>query len=214
MSQSSTQQVLDQLNWRYAVKKFDPTRKIDPETWYALEQSLILTPSSYGLQPWKFIVITDAAIKDQLPALSWNQTQPRDCSHMVAFAAKRTIDEDHIAQHMTNVVATRNLPPGAMDAYKKILNENVGKMSSHLEWNTRQVYIALGQFMTAAAMLGVDTCPMEGIHPAGYDRILELENSEFTTVVACAAGYRHPDDSQASAAKVRFAADEVVIHLS
>ncbi len=210
MTKISTEQLLDQLNWRYAVKRFDPTRKLDAATWQALEQALLLTPSSYGLQPWKFVVITDPAIKSQLPAISWNQKQPQDCSHMVVLAAKESMDADYVDEYMSTVIDTRGLPKDAMNGYRKILVSTIEKMDTHLDWNARQVYIALGQLMMAAAMLGVDTCPMEGISAADYDQLLGLSGTGYTSVVACAVGYRHPDDVQAEAKKVRFSAEQLV----
>jgi nitroreductase len=207
------QQVLDQLQWRYAVKRFDPSRRLPDATWDTLQQSLILTPSSYGLQPWKFIVITDETIKSQLPALSWNQNQPKDCSHMTVFAARKTMDANYVDSFMTSVQSTRELPNGAMDGYRNVLVRTIEQMDSHLDWNARQVYIALGQLMVTAAMLGVDTCPMEGILHQEYDRLLGLEGSEYTTIVGCAVGYRHPEDPQADAKKVRFSVQEMITRL-
>lgn len=206
-------QLLAQLNWRYAVKRFDPTRRVDDPTWQALEQSLILTPSSYGLQPWKFIVICDDKIKAALPAISWNQMQPRDCSHMVVFAARRSMDAPYIDNYMTSITNVRELPAGKMDGYRNVLVKTVAKMESHLDWNARQVYIALGQLMVAAAVLGVDTCPMEGILAAEYDKLLGLEDSDYTSIVGCAVGYRHPEDREATAKKVRFNADEIIVRI-
>ena len=210
MSEISTKVLLDRLQWRYAVKRFDASRQLDESTWQALEQALVLTPSSYGLQPWKFLVITDQEVKDKLPAISWNQQQPRDCSHMVVLAARRIMDTEFIDRYMQSVVEARDLKPGAMDGYRNTLVGLVGGMEDHLDWNARQVYIALGQLMVAAALVGVDTCPMEGIDPAAYDELLGLQDSEFTCVVGCAVGYRHPEDGQAHAAKVRYPAQELV----
>ncbi|GIW97255.1 MAG: NAD(P)H-dependent oxidoreductase [Pirellulaceae bacterium] len=213
MATIAPEQLIEQLEWRYAVKRFDPDRRIDEATWAALERCLILTPSSYGLQPWRFIVITDPDVKAQLPALSWGQKQPQDCSHMVVLAARKTMDAEYIQRYMQSVVQTRELPPDAMQGYQRVLVSTVEKIDSHLDWNARQVYIALGQLMVGAAMLGVDTCPMEGIDPAGYDRLLGLAETDYTTVVGCAVGYRHPDDAQANAAKVRFSADELITRI-
>jgi nitroreductase len=213
MPEIDPSQLLEQLEWRYAVKRFDPQRKLDATTWSALEQAMVLTPSSYGLQPWKFIVITDQRVKDQLPAMSWNQKQPQDCSHMVVMAARKTMDVAHIDRYMNSVVTTRSLEDGAMDGYRKTLVGIVEKMPNHLDWNARQVYIALGQLMVSAAMLGVDTCPMEGIDTAAFDELLGLSDTEFTTVVGCAVGYRHPDDVQATAAKVRFSRADLLVEL-
>ncbi|MCA9126829.1 MAG: NAD(P)H-dependent oxidoreductase [Planctomycetales bacterium] len=203
--------LIESLRWRYATKRFDASKKIDAETWQQLQSSLVLTPSSYGLQPWKFLVITDEAVKSQLPAISWNQLQPKDCSHMVVFAARKTVDEEYINRFIQTVVSTRELPADAMNGYRDILVATTAKMESHLDWNSRQVYIALGQFMMAAALLQVDTCPMEGILPEKYDALLGLTDTEYTTVVACAAGYRHEADQQAAAKKVRFSDNELVV---
>jgi nitroreductase len=208
MREISSTQLLTQLNWRYAVKRFDPTRTIDDATWQAIEQAMILTPSSYGLQPWKFVVVTDKAIKAQLPAISWNQKQPEDCSHMVVLAAKESMDSAYVDTFMQSVVTTRGLPEDAMSGYRKVLVSTIEKMESHLDWNARQVYIALGQLLMAAAMLGVDTCPMEGIVSTEYDKVLGLSGSGYTTIVACAVGYRHPEDKVAK--KVRFEPSNII----
>ncbi len=213
MPEITPQHLLQQLQWRYAVKKFDPTRTIPDETWQALEQSLILAPSSYGLQPWKFLVITSPEVKSKLPAISWNQQQPQDCSHMVVLAVRQNMDADYIDRYMETVTQVRGLEPGAMDGYRKVLVSTVDKMETHVDWNARQVYIALGQLMVAAAMLGIDTCPMEGISPPAYDDLLGLSGSDYTTLVGCAVGYRHPDDPQSQASKVRFSAGELVQRL-
>lgn len=216
MTTLSPDTLLTQLNWRYATKKFDATRKIAPELWSALEKSLVLTPSSFGLQPWKFIVVTDAAVKQQLVPVSWNQTQPADCSHHVVFAAKTALGEQDVDTFLDSIVAARGGSKDALQGYRDMMTGFAGKAAQEgwlREWAIRQVYIALGNFMTCAAVLGVDTCPMEGIAPAEYNKILGLEGAGFATVVACAAGYRADDDKYAALAKVRFPASEIVQHI-
>ena len=208
--------LLAQLNWRYATKKFDATKKIAPALWAALEKSLILTPSSFGLQPWKFIVITNAEAKQKLVPVSWGQTQPADCSHHVVFAARTTLGEKEVDGFLDSIVATRGGTTEALKGYRDMMTGFAGKAAKEgwlREWAVRQVYIALGNFMTSAAVLGVDTCPMEGIEPANYDKILGLEGTEFATVVACSAGYRADDDKYASLAKVRFPASDMIRHI-
>ena len=208
--------LLAQLNWRYATKKFDATRKIAPELWAALEKALILTPSSFGLQPWKFIVITDAAVKKKLVPVSWNQTQPADCSHHVVFAVRTALGEKDVDTFLDSIVAARGGTKDALKGYRDMMTGFADKAAKEgwlREWAIRQVYIALGNFMTCAAVLGVDTCPMEGLVPAEYDKILGIEGTEFATVVACAAGYRAGDDKYAQLAKVRFPASEVIHHI-
>lgn len=207
-------QLVDSYNWRYAVKKFDSTKRIDSETWTAIEKSLVLTPSSFGLQPWKFIVISSPENKAKLPAISWNQTQPGDCSHMVVFAARKALDEAYLDAFLASTAKMRNVPVESLAGYRKvILGFLQGTAGRHLAWSCNQTYIALGQLLASAAMLGVDACPMEGIVAAEYDRLLGLDGSDYTTVVGCALGFRHTDDHYAAQPKVRFDASEMISHL-
>ena len=214
MSNVTTEGLLQQLNWRYAVKSFDASRKLTDDAWSALEQSMVLAPSSFGLQPWLFIVITDSDIKAQLPAISWGQSQPKDCSHMVILASRRSLDEAYVDTFLDSVVKLRGGEVSKLNGYRSVMLTSIEKQRDELlQWNTYQVYIALGQLMTAAAMLGVDTCPMEGIEKPAYDKLLGLEGSDYTTIVGCAVGYRHPEDKYAAARKVRFTSDDVVKHV-
>jgi nitroreductase len=201
------------LNWRYAVKTFAASRRIDPTTWAALENSLVMSPSSYGLQPWKFLVITDAALRAELRPHSWNQSQITDCSHLVVFLAKREITAADLDQLIGAISTARAVPPEQLGFYREMMQKDLlhGPRSQHIErWASNQVYIALGTFMTAAALLGVDTCPIEGFSPAEYDRILGLDSSPYRSCVVCAAGYRDPSDKYAGLAKVRYAASELI----
>ena len=207
--------LLQQLNWRYATKRFDPNRPVPAATWAALEQSLVLAPSSFGLQPWKFLVVATPTLRQQLRAASWGQSQVTDASHYVVFTGLRTTTEADVDRFLQCQSQVRGASLESMAGYRKVLVDFLAKgwASKDLAaWNARQAYIALGQFMTAAAMLGVDTCPMEGIDMNGYDRVLGLDGTRYTTLCACAAGYRAADDKYATAAKVRFPLAEVVEH--
>ena len=208
--------LVGQLNWRYATKRFDVHRKISPGDWNALEQALILSPSSFGLQPWKFIVITQQAKKDALVPLSWKQTQPAECSHFVVFTVKTGLDTAYVDKFVDRTVSLRGGSADALAGYRGIIVGSLDKAraAGFLDtWQTHQVYIALGQFMASAALMGIDTCPMEGIVPEDYDRELGLIGTGFKTVVACAAGFRAADDKYASLPKVRFPAADVVKHI-
>lgn len=201
------------LNWRYAVKTFDPTRRIDAATWASLENSLVMSPSSYGLQPWKFLVVADAALRTELRPHSWNQSQITDASHLVVFLAKREIGAADLDRLIEATSAVRGVPSEQLGFYRDMMQKDLidGPRSQQIErWASNQVYIALGTFMTAAALLGVDTCPIEGFSPADYDRILGLESSPYRSCVVCAAGYRDASDKYAGLAKVRYAASELV----
>jgi nitroreductase len=203
--------VLAQLRWRYATKKFDPARTIPPEVWAALEQALVLTPSSYGLQPWKFFVVTDPAIKARLPVHSWGQRQPADCSHMVVLAIKADLKEADIDRHLARVAEVRGQTVESLGGYKRVMMGSLTDPPFDVnDWAARQVYIALGQFMACAAVLGIDTCPMEGIDPTKYDDVLGIGAQGYRTVVACPAGYRAADDKYAQVPKVRFRTEDVI----
>jgi nitroreductase len=172
---------------------------------------MVLAPSSFGLQPWRFIVVTDPSIKEQMPAISWGQSQPKECSHMVVLGVRRTLDAEYVDRFLESVVITRGGQKDKLEGYRSVMLSSIESRNERLiEWNSYQVYIALGQLMTAAAMLGIDTCPMEGIERQAYDKLLGLVDSDYTTAVGCAVGYRHPDDKYANAKKVRFASSDVV----
>ena len=211
----STTELLASLRWRYAVKSFDGNRSIATDTWDALEQALVLTPSSYGLQPWKFLVINDTALKAELRTHSWNQSQITDCSHLVVLLAKRSIDSSDLERLIQATAHTRSIEASGLEGYKGMMQRDLveGPRSQTIgTWASNQVYIALGNLMTAAALLGIDTCPIEGFSPPDYDRILGLENSPYRSTVVCPCGYRCADDKYAALAKVRYPLSELIEH--
>ena len=215
MSPVSGESIHAQLKWRYATKKFDPNRKISAADWRVLEQVLVLAPSSFGMQPWKFFVVTNPKLKEQLPAVSWGQSQPKDCSHMVVLAARFPTESSDIDRLVQRTSEVRNVSPDSLAGFQKMLSGCLANGSiGTIEWSAKQVYIALGQLMTCAAMMGIDTCPMEGINPEKYDEILGIRAHGYTTCVGCALGYRADDDKYASLAKVRYKTEEVITELS
>jgi nitroreductase len=211
---SAGQTVLQQLSWRYATKVFDSTKKISAEDWETLETAIIHAPSSFGLQPWKFVVVTTQSVKDQLPQAAWGQSQPRDCSHFVVIAARKTTDPDYVQKLIDTTSTIQGVPASALDGYKQaILGKTTGMKNGHLEWNSRQCYIALGFLLETSALMGIDACPMEGIVQDKMDELLGLSGGEYTSTVACALGYRSNQDKYAAARKVRYSASDVVQHI-
>lgn len=202
------------LSWRYATKLFDKEKTIAEELWQTIENSLILTPSSFGLQPWKFIVITDQDLKQQLLEHSWNQRQIVDCSHLVVLAAHAPITEKELDAFISHTLEIRGGEREDLQMYRDLMGGFVSRMDEQqlTVWAKNQVYIALGQLMTTAAVLGIDTCPMEGIIPAAYDEVLGLKDSNYHTTVACPMGYRSPEDKYASLAKVRYPKHQLIQH--
>ena len=208
----TTPELLDALNWRYATKAFDASQIIPAETWSALEESLVLTPSSFGLQPWKFLVIQDKALRESLVPHAWGQRQVADCSHLVVMTVKKSLSVADIDAFLTRIVEVRGGTADALLGYRKMMlgSHDQGFMST--DWAKKQAYIALGQFMAACALLKIDTCPMEGFVGAKFDEILGLEAQGMTTAVLCPAGYRSADDKYAVIPKVRFAAKDMIEH--
>lgn len=214
MKPVSNEVVLNQLQWRYATKKFDPARAISEEDWSTLEQSLVLTPSSFGLQPWRFIVITDPAVKEKLLHATWGQRQVADGSHVIVFAIRQNISAEDIDKFVARTAEVRGVTVEALSGFRKSMIGALHGGSIDLNhWASLQVYIALGQFMATAAMMGIDTCPMEGIDPAKYDALLGLRQQGYATSVVCVAGHRSADDKYAKLPKVRFKADDVVVRI-
>jgi nitroreductase len=207
------ERLVSRLRWRYSVKKFDRARKIAPEEWRALEDALVLSASSYGLQPWKFVVITDPATREQLLPLSYNQAQIVDCSHLVVFCIKRALSAADIDAHVKRMAEVRGVAVDALARFRSGVVADLvegARAWSINTWAANQVFIALGNFMTSAALLGVDTCPMEGFEPAKYDALLGLGKRGLASTVVCAAGYRSPDCKYSTFKKVRFPNDQVI----
>ncbi len=204
--------VLTQLKWRYATKKFDPMKAIAPELWAKLEEATTLAPSSYGLQAWKFLVITDPAVRKQLHAVSWNQPQIVEASHLVVFAAKNPPTPADVERHIARTMEVRGLTVDALDGFKQKMLGSLSRMTeteAHA-WAARQCYIALGVFLSSCALTGVDACPMEGFQNPEYDEILGLKLRGYASVVIATAGYRSANDAAAKLAKSRYVVDEVI----
>lgn len=201
------------LNWRYATKRFDSAKKIPAADWEVLQKSLVMAPSSYGLQPWKFLIVQNPEIRVQLKAQSWNQSQVTDCSHYVVLTTKSTMTVDDIDRYIRRIVEVRGVAVESLEGFKKgMVGDLVNGARSQVipGWSQRQAYIAMGFVLETAALLKIDACPMEGLDASAYDRILGLEGSSFRTVAAVALGYRHAEDPLATFKKVRFADEHVV----
>ncbi|HMO66203.1 MAG TPA: NAD(P)H-dependent oxidoreductase, partial [Verrucomicrobiota bacterium] len=186
---------------------------IPADLWDALEETLVLTPSSFGLQPWHFLVLTDRALREQLVPHAWGQRQVADCSHFIVMAIRKDLGTAEIDALLARITEVRGTPVEQLAGYRKMMVGSLveGPGASQInEWAARQVYIALGNFMTAAALAGVDTCPMEGFEPARFDEILGLSARGLGSVVCCAAGYRSAADKYSALPKVRYPRAQVV----
>ena len=210
-SSVSGETILSALNWRYATKKFDSTKKLTGEQWNVLQEALRLAASSYGLQPWKFVVVSDAAKKEALVPDAWGQSQVADCSHLVVICAKKTMHENDVDKLMAATAEQRGADATSLDGYKGMI---VGGLSARTPewiaaWNARQCYVPLGFLLEAAALMQIDACPMEGLVPEKFDEQLGLTGSDYTATVMCALGFRADDDKYADLAKVRYDISDV-----
>lgn len=203
-------EIIDNLNLRYAVKIFDKTLTISEKDWSIIEDALILTPSSFGLEPWKFLVITNKELKKELKNFSFNQTQIEDCSHLLVLCAKKYIDNEYIKKCMQNIAKVRNVDISTLNKYKEVISSSIMQKEDHLNYTTNQTFIALGNILTVAAMLKIDSCPIGGFISEEYDRILKIPDG-FTSSVVCTFGYRNKDDKYAKLAKVRQSKKELII---
>ncbi len=210
----ATESLLAQMRWRYACKKFDPTRRIEPATWSALEAALVLSPSSYGLQPWKFVVVETPSVREQLLPASWNQRQVVDASHLVVLCIQKHFGAAGVDRFVQRMAEVKGVAPESLDKFRAMMVRDVaeGPRSWKVnDWAANQVFIALGNLLTCAAVLSVDACPIEGFEPAKYDQLLGLATQGLASTVVCALGYRAADDKYAAQPKVRFAAADVIL---
>ena len=214
MKPVNNETIVKQLNWRYATKQFDPNRKVPVADWQTLEDALVLSPSSFGLQPWKFFVIDNPAIRAKLRAAAWNQPQVSDASHLVVFAVRREFTAGDVARHVRRTAHVRNVPVESLDGFKTAMLGTLARPADEIaKWTQRQVYIALGNFLNTAALLGIDACPMEGFENDRVNQILGLSDQGYHALAFAAVGYRAEEDGYARAPKVRYAAEEVIAHV-
>lgn len=213
MSRVDNEVIHNQMNWRYACKKFDTTKKIREADWNVLLESLRLTASSYGLQPWKFIVVQSPETRQQLLPASYNQSPTVEASHFVVLTYKEKLDVEHIERFVDQNAKVRGVDVASLVKFRDMMVRDLvhGPRSETINWwAQRQTYIAMGSMLTTAALMEIDTLPMEGINQAEFDKILKLEGTGYKTIAAIACGYRSADDKYQFIKKVRFDLNDVV----
>jgi len=204
--------IIDDLNWRYATKKYDSEKKISAKDFEIICESLRLAPSSYGLQPLKYFVIDDKSTREKLLPLAYNQPQITDASHLIVLCSFSKITPIIIKNYLELMSEVRNEP---FSNYEKF-GENMQKTFANLsetatsEWTIRQAYIALGQVMHTCANLRIDATPMEGFDKAAFDKALNLTSNNLQSVLLLALGYRSPEDKLSSLPKVRKHLSEII----
>ena len=207
--------LLEALKWRYATKAFEADKKVPQEQVDQILEAGNLAPTSYGLQPFKFVVVENKPLQEQLVPHSYDQNQVAEASHLIVIAVRTDIDVDYVNDYASRIESARELPEGAVEGYRNMMVGSVSGMSDSDKktWSTKQAYIALGMMLAEAASLGIDSCPMEGFLPDQYDAVLGLTEQKLRSVVLLPIGYRSESDKNQHAKKVRWALSEIVVKL-
>lgn len=197
--------LLEDLNWRYATKKYDPSRKISQDNLDILLEAVRLSPSSYGLLPYKVLLIESSEVRERLKPYSWNQSQITDASHLLVFCSFKEITDTYIDQYTELIEDTRSLEKGQLQGFSNFVKVKIKEKSitEQAEWNARQTYIALGMLLQSSASLRIDATPMEGFEPEKYNEILGLNDKNLNATLVCALGYRSEEDANQHLKKVR-----------
>jgi nitroreductase len=206
-------QFIKDANWRYATKKFDASKKISTEDFETLKEAIRLTASSYGLQPYKVLIIENPEVRAQLQPVSWGQSQIVDASHLVVFANVIGFGEAEIDATINNMATTRNLPLEALQGYGDFMKSKLVDLPEEVKntWTSKQTYLALGNLLNAAAELKIDVTPMEGFEPEKYNEILGLDKLGLNASLVATVGYRHEEDATQHYAKVRKSNEELFV---
>ncbi len=207
--------IKDKLNWRYATKKFDDSKKLSKEKIEVLKQAFNLTPTSYGLQTMKLVIVSDDKTKSKLVNLCYGQEQVENASHVLAICIQTNVNDKDVNDYFDNIISIRKTSEIVLSKYRKELKDFINsKTKTQIEdWCINQAYIVLGNLMTVCAVEGIDACPMEGFLPDKVDELLELEKHNLKSVLLLPVGYRAEDDMFADLKKVRKDLSETIIEL-
>ncbi|WP_395044984.1 NAD(P)H-dependent oxidoreductase [Flavobacterium sp.] len=208
-------QFIKDANWRYATKQFDSTKKVSKTDLDTLKEAIRLSSSSYGLQPYKVLIIENSDLREQLQPASWGQSQIVDASHIIVFANTINIGNAEIDTYFKNLIETRNIPSEAIQGYSDFMKSKINNLSEDAKntWTSKQAYLALGNLLNAASELKIDVTPMEGFEPSKYNEILGLTKLGLNATVIAAIGYRHEDDATQNYAKVRKSNEDLFNNL-
>ena len=207
--------ILEKLNWRYATKKFDSSKKVSKENLETLLDAANLTASSYGLQPYEIYVIEDADTRTKLRAASYDQSQITDASYVIVLANKPTFDGTMIDDYINNIMKIRGLSKEDLEGFSQTMKSTLLDLPDAYKntWTSNQAYIVLGNLMTIAAEMEIDTCPMEGFDKAQYNEILGLTDKGLNAAVVLAVGYRSTEDDTQNYPKVRYSKEQIITHI-
>ena len=207
--------IIENLKWRYAVKKFDDSKILAEEKINILKDAFNLTATSYGLQPYKLVVLSNKKTQNQLVKHSWNQQQIGQASHLFIITVPKQISTIEVDEYFKLVQEIRNTPDNIIEPFKKMLSNSISNKSDEelFHWMKNQAYLALGNLMTVAANEKIDSCPMEGFSPEKYDEVLGLDSLNLKSVLVLAVGIRAEDCFIKDLQKVRKKPEDIIIDL-
>lgn len=206
---------LDHQNWRYATKKFDAAKKITTEDLNTLKEAIRLSSSSYGLQPYKVIIVENPELRAKIQPSAWGQSQIVEASHLIVFANETNIGDSAINSYLKNISEIRNTPIEALNGYGDFMKSKILSLPEDAKniWTAKQTYLALGNLLNAAAELKIDATPMEGFVPDEVNEILGLDKLGLNATLIATLGYRHDEDTTQHYKKVRKSNEELFITL-
>jgi hypothetical protein len=208
-------EILEALNWRYATKTFDNQAYLSQNQIDLLKQAFNLTPTSYGLQPLKLIVISDKSLQERLCEVSFNQPQVKTASHLMVICIEKPINKAFIKKHFELVKEIRRTPDSVLKPFRDFLIDDFSKKNEEQldKWAVNQAYLALGNMLTTCALQQIDACPMEGFLPDKYSEILNINHENLKPVLVLPVGIRDEKDEFSTFKKVRRPLEEVVIEM-
>ena len=206
---------IESLNWRYATKKFDSNRMIPEEDIQILLDATRLSASSFGLQPYHVFVVTNKELRTQLKTASWGQSQVTDSSHVLVFANKTSFGAELIDNYLKDVSETREIPMEGLQGYGDFMKSKLVDLpdADKESWAAKQTYLAVGNLLSAAGALQIDTCPMEGFEAETYNELLGLNKKGLTATVVVPPGYRSEEDETQHYKKVRQSKETLFTHI-
>lgn len=206
---------IEKLQWRYATKRFDSSKTLSEEKLDILKETFNLTATSYGLQPLKLVIVSNAQLKEQMMPFTYNQPQVRDASHVLILCIEKNIDETFILKHFKRVEGQRNTPRTILEPFEKALIENFSEKQTPeiRQWMANQLYLTLGALLTVCAIENIDACPIEGFEPKEYDKLLGLDEKGLESIIVLPVGHRDDSDFFINLKKVRRGVEELVIEI-
>ncbi|NJB70114.1 nitroreductase [Saonia flava] len=204
------------LEWRYAVKKFDSKKELPASKIEKLKEAFNLTATSYGLQPIRLVVLQNKGLQKELVASSFDQAQVYQASHVLIICIEEKIDKNYIINYFERVKEVRGTSDEILDPFKERMIESFSSQSPKeiREWAVNQAHLAMGNLLTICAIERIDACPMAGFVPSAYDELLGLRNKGLQSVLVMPVGYRAPDDMFSEFKKVRKDINDSVIEIS